>query len=104
MRLQPPLEASAALSAPATAPGLPNPFPEVREPHARHVASVCFVSPEAMASAWKYHPLSHPRTTPAAHPSVDTRIHDPGISATAALPRGSESLSCVPVYDEGRCE
>ena len=62
MCLQPPLEANAALSVEAVAPGLPSPFPEVQEPH---IAPVCFVSLEAMARPRKY-PLSLPHNIPAA--------------------------------------
>lgn len=62
MCLQLPLEASTALSALAMAPGLPNPFPEVREPF---VSPIYFVSLEATASL--RNPVSHPHTIPAAH-------------------------------------
>lgn len=52
-------------------------------------------------ASWEF-PLSHSHHIPAAQPSVNSQIHDPGISALASLPQGSNSLPAA-MYVDGKC-
>lgn len=48
-------------------------------------------------ASWKFS-LSHSCHIPAAQPSVNSQIHDPGVSVLVAPPQGSDFLSCLHVH------
>lgn len=52
-------------------------------------------------ASWEF-PLSYSHRIPAAQPSVNSQIHDPGISALASLPQGLNS-SPASMYIDGKC-